>query len=315
MPPKVKKVSRAQGTTIRTCLIEISVAFTDLEATENIEDEWKVIKKSYFRAVLQHHPDKGGEAVKFRAIHAAWEVLKDLFEKKSVPSFVSSGETPTSTVHEKKMQEFDASDLPTQSWEYFQEAAQEVDPPYRVEPARSNRSSCSAKNGAKKCSDANIAMGEVRIGRMNKESGTYGYWTHIPCWRVASKIWKGLPDPDVCTDKTQFADALHSMNEILFSGFTDLTADQQGLIVEYVMDKTNWAKQAAPRKRKDEPVSVLEDQFTGTHSADSGSSSTSLISSTGSTALVTQRQLFQIPVPGRDGPANTLSGKSCVMTG
>ena len=31
---------------------------------------------------------------------------------------------------------------------------------------------------------------------MDEQSGAYGGWTRLTCWRVPSKIWLGLPDPE-----------------------------------------------------------------------------------------------------------------------
>lgn len=34
------------------------------------------------------------------------------------------------------------------------------------------------------------------------------------CWRVPEKVWKGLPDPDVCDDAALFEAALLGMNQV-----------------------------------------------------------------------------------------------------
>jgi hypothetical protein len=37
--------------------------------------KWKSIRKSYRRLVARHHPDKGGDPVRFRAVREAYEIL------------------------------------------------------------------------------------------------------------------------------------------------------------------------------------------------------------------------------------------------
>jgi hypothetical protein len=41
-----------------------------------------------------------------------------------------------------------------------------------------------AKSGRSKCSQsgASIAKGEIRIGLIIKEAGTYGRWVALECW-------------------------------------------------------------------------------------------------------------------------------------
>ena len=87
-------------------------------------------------------------------------MLRSLYEKKGVTSFKDSG-TPTATAF--KAQHDDVSQRPTQSWEYFQTAAEREKPSYRVELARSDRSQCKATGAAKKCGDpATIDKGDIR---------------------------------------------------------------------------------------------------------------------------------------------------------
>lgn len=52
----------------------------------------------------------------------------------------------------------------------------------------------------------------------------------------------GLPDPNVCKDPETFDAALAAMNEVLFTGLFDIGPEGRREVVEYVMDKGNWAK-------------------------------------------------------------------------
>lgn len=99
-------------------------------------------------------------------------------------------------------------------------------PAYRVELAKSNRSKCTQKTkAARKCpAESKIDKGEVRVGWLNQESGTYGRWCHLMCWRVPSRIWMGLPaDALEAQNYDEIAQALASMNEVLFCGFNELS--------------------------------------------------------------------------------------------
>lgn len=40
---------------------------------------WKEIKSAYRRLALETHPDRGGSAAAFAAVHAAYEILEEEF--------------------------------------------------------------------------------------------------------------------------------------------------------------------------------------------------------------------------------------------
>ncbi len=42
---------------------------------------WDEIKSAYRKLVMQHHPDKGGDAAAFRRIQGAYEVLEHIYKK------------------------------------------------------------------------------------------------------------------------------------------------------------------------------------------------------------------------------------------
>ena len=225
------------GATVGSCLSSIGVDTAALGACQGLQQEFGFIKKAYFKRVLACHPDKGGDPAVFRDVQGAFEVLRDLFDNGGIASFApsSSQSTATASSYERKMA--DMADLPTPSWEYYAEAAEEPVPSYRVELAKSARSACNAKGAAKKCVSAGaaesskakgdpgsevvlappknlIGKGEVRVGWIDREAGHYGRWVHLCCWRVPSKVWLGLPDPEGFPDPTQFEAAVLSMNEV-----------------------------------------------------------------------------------------------------
>ena len=56
------------GSTLARCLESLEVdSSSAFAACGNIVDEFKVVKKAYFKRVLATHPDKGGDAAEFRA--------------------------------------------------------------------------------------------------------------------------------------------------------------------------------------------------------------------------------------------------------
>ena len=352
------------------------------EECDNIDDEFVIIKKFFYKAVRIAHPDKGGTAEAFRELHGAFEVVRDMYEKKSVASFATTAGGPsvsTSEYYEQTMHAYDTSDMPMPSWEFYEAAEEEPVPTYRVESAKSDRSQCvqkgtACKHGEPKPSAASfIAKGTTRIGSFDKESGSYIRWVHLICFRVPAKVWKGLPDPETCSDEAQFAAALRQMNEVLLSGFHELSEEAQQEFVQFVMNKENWAKDRRPNRTAQERLQeaeearqALRDKLAGidddeerervraklhkaeaevekmaakrqveeekkANAAQQVSTDIPVFSEgfgaaakaareareNGTTTMTApvQKQRFIVPVPGRDGVAHVLKGKTVVMTG
>jgi hypothetical protein len=216
MPPRRRKH------TIRQCLFDLDVDDASVfESSANSrEEEFKVIKKIYFRKVLQCHPDKGGDPEVFRTVQTSFDLLRNLHNggKGGNWLFVECMTTGSSNAaarvgasaggedgdeEEYDMADYDDdfSNMETPSWEYYQQAAEETVPIYKVELAKSGRSKCKQKGAAKRCfvtlpeppsATAGtlvdlevefIQKDEVRIGSMNLDSGSYGRWCHLRCWR------------------------------------------------------------------------------------------------------------------------------------
>src|SRR3982750_92601 len=49
------------------------------------------IKKAFRRAAVEHHPDRGGDEIKFKEINEAYEVLKDGEKRKRYDQFGHAG--------------------------------------------------------------------------------------------------------------------------------------------------------------------------------------------------------------------------------
>ena len=311
--------------TIAACLKAIEEALPDaLARASNLQEEFSLIKKSYFRVVLRAHPDKGGDPAAFRRVQAAFEVVRDLYDSGRVGSFVNSLNDSTASSFGESESRFAGQPVP--SWDYYCAAAEQPVPTYRVERARSNRSSCCQTGNAKSCLDASIAQGEVRIGSLDSEAGTYGRWIHLRCWRVPSKVWLGLPDPATCKDAARFEAALVAMSAVIICGVGELPAAERRAVAHLCMNKDNWAKLT---KRTDPKMVAALLASGGASNSVSRSPSgggqmvsapTSAASSSSSSALATRgaapRERFIVPVPGRDGvKGGSLSGKTFCLTG
>lgn len=317
--------------TIRACLVTIGVDIADLQdVCSNLEQEFSFIKKMYFKKVLVCHPDKGGDAEVFRQVHASFEVLRDLYDKQQVTDSFA-----TDSVHvadDDTWQDF--CNMPPQSWEFYYEAAEQPLPLYRVEPAKSGRSACKQKGKAKKCAPGaeTIEKGEVRVGSRDDIAGAYARWSHLACWRVPSKVWLGCPDPRTCSDPEEFEQSLLSMNEVLLSGFSDLSLEQRRQVVDHVMEQDesrDWNEVLHKKKGitiKDKPwlrmvnwslkvvrkpKSDVEIVATDTQPA-AASESYEVVPQ----GYHVPRERFVAPAPGKEGAEpGVLKGKTFVLTG
>mmetsp|Transcript_6153 Transcript_6153/g.9572 ORF Transcript_6153/g.9572 Transcript_6153/m.9572 type:complete len:533 (+) Transcript_6153:27-1625(+) len=236
--------------TIRDCLNAIGVDVSQLQDRASLADEFRLVKNKYLRAILVAHPDRGGDAAKFRKVRTSFQLLREIFERQLVSSFYDElGRTASVGISPKAVfgEQHDA-DIPP--WEFFAAAAEEEQVPYRVELAKSSYSQCvkclahnkRASVSADDKRQVEINQNALRIGSVMPDSGTYSRWVHLKCWRVPSRIWKGLPDPDKEKQLEKFASALADMDQVTLCGFNALTNAQQDEVVTHVADKSHWAK-------------------------------------------------------------------------
>ena len=215
--------------TMKEKLVFLNVDLNDLERVNKgrsggLHEEFKIIKKRYYREALLKHPDKGGKERDFLELDFVWQSLRVMYERNTISSYweeaqkkgaeKKKGREYTRTRQAKKPQaatkkrkkkggkeeeeeeEFKAYHKAYRSYKFYEEAAEYDDPEYRVELARSVRSSCVAKTGGIACEHAheNIEKDEIRCGHRNPTSGSFGNWSHLRCWRVPKRVWLGLPD-------------------------------------------------------------------------------------------------------------------------
>ena len=149
----------------------------------------------------------------FRATQASFEVLRELYEAKAVSSFAEAADAPTADAYGSAAAA--ARGFEVRSWDYYATAADEPVPRHHVERAKSGRSSCRATG-------VTIEKGALRVGALDPQAGSYSRWVLLSSWRVPSKVWLGLPDPDTVTDVAAFEEALLAMSSVVLSGFAEL---------------------------------------------------------------------------------------------
>lgn len=130
----------SEPSSITECLRHFGIAKAP-EHCESLDDEFKHLKEIFFQRIRHEHPDKGGSPEAFRKTRAAFDFLKCIYEKDELHSFFSQGKTPESTSFEDFYNDFDHENVP--SYSYYEAAAQEEVPGYKVEYAKSGRSKCS----------------------------------------------------------------------------------------------------------------------------------------------------------------------------
>ena len=106
--------------TLRECLSNLDVDDSDFTFCESLEEEFKVIKKAYFKQALKHHPDKGGDPEEFRQRQASFDILRELYQESRVPGHTFQGHADGMTSDTESYESnFDFSNMPTPSWEFY----------------------------------------------------------------------------------------------------------------------------------------------------------------------------------------------------
>ena len=101
---------------------------------------------SFSSAILEQHPDKGGDATVFRRTRTAFEVLRELKTNGTITtSFTTHLKDAADKYYDSVFDDFTTGETP--SYEHYYQAAQEHVPSYKVELARSGRSQCVACKG------------------------------------------------------------------------------------------------------------------------------------------------------------------------
>lgn len=332
------------ASSVKKLLATLDVDVEEVSMETSLAGEFSAIKRFYNKKVLVAHPDKGGDPKTFREVRKAFETIRIMFEKRELDSFVSKSAGSQKAMNEayaNAMRNVDTEGR-TYSYEFYENAAHSDIPTYRVELAKSNRSTC-------KKSKEKIPKGEVRFGNWDVENGGYGRWVHWKYWRVPSKVWLGLanaalgplnpnaPPPDdspagaaeagstLATSEYEDVRArLHEMNEVLLEGLNDLPPEKERDVILHVMDRRNWAKQVKRKLKDPEDVDRMKEQWAGHTMALSPTKKKPKLevvevpsgSGDAGKQLARAKPKFQMPKPGVGGAtAGSLAGKRCVLTG
>ena len=344
MRRKNSRISRAlcekKMTTLSTCLASLGLTAADFSTTGADPDAgFGVVKRAYFKLALSSHPDKGGDPSVFRAVQEAWESVREAHESGQIAgawaAYCEGGGAASAPARGARV-----GVVPSYSW--FTAAAAEAVPPYIVEHARSSRSSCTQKS-ATFCAhlDPLIEKGEVRCGSLDPESGGYGRFMHLRCWRVPATVWLGLPTAGA--DTTVVETALAAMESVTLIGFPTLDVTGKAAFVAHVTDSTNWARLSGKAKAANDAAdAAASGEISGAASASTVPKKVKGKSKDSKAAAVEQAVVdvvmsspksgaalvpvlarattgigsFLLPRPGVNGAvAGALSGKTFVLTG
>jgi len=154
--------------------------------------------------------------------------------------------------------------------EFYMSALEADVPPYCIERAKSSRSACQMGKRAGKtkypCTGINLGEGfpsedeggtgalvvtgqnliakdSIRCGFYVEESASYGFWSHLACWRVPKAFWFEFPQNPGAADWTEqaFMEAFDKMSEVIFTGWTKLSAADKLIVVRHAMRQKHWA--------------------------------------------------------------------------
>lgn len=213
-----------------------------LEVVSPTSDEtelWFQVRSAYLYMARQTHPDKGGDEHLFQEVNSAFELLKRIHNEVGIIADVFAAQS-----------KFGSSSSETShfAWGFYEEAASNI-VAYKIQRAPTGRGKCS-KSGEP------IEAGEIRVGSMVLETGTYGRWTSLKHWRVPSSVWTGIDGiQDEEFDKVK--KALNDMDGLVLCGFTDLDEEGKQAVAERVCNPENHAK----KERKDKKKITIDSMF------------------------------------------------------
>ena len=172
----------------------------------------------------------------------------------------------------------------------------------------------------------------MRCGSYDSETGGYGRWTHLCCWRVPSSVWGALPsgfEGKEESSATAFENAVLAMQSVTFCGYSELDAEQKAAVLRHLMDKGNWAKKTEKKAQPDvkpakKQKKAAGDDAGGGAGAGAGAADTALAvipeppssKAVGLAAGAARGSAFVLPIPGVNGARpGAFAGQTFVLTG
>lgn len=215
------------------------------------EEQFRLVRSSYRKKALKHHPDKGGDPEQFRLLQTAFEYLRDHVYANDAP--------PLPNIKTKRddfqdiYDEVSKRDVP--SWEFYKEAPEESVPIYFFQYAVSKKSTCTVCR-------TKIDKGELRIGKLHEDYGTYGAFSKIHCFSWDA-MFSFLDAFDFGKRKTwkKMQDCMESMDGLYICGFTLLEPKDKKKVATLLLHA--WkSKKGTKRGRVEQEVTVSKKRKT-----------------------------------------------------
>lgn len=215
------------------------------------EEQFRLVRSSYRKRVLKHHPDKGGDPEQFRLLQTAFEYLRDHVYAEDAPPLPNIKTKRDD--FEETYNEVAKRDVP--SWEFYEEAPEENVPIYFFQYAVSKKSTCTVCR-------TKIDKGELRIGKLNEDYGSYGEFSKIHCFSWDA-MFSFLDTFDFGKRKTwkKMQDCMESMDGLYICGFTLLEPKDKKLVATLLLHV--WKSKKGTKKRPvEEEVTVSKKRKT-----------------------------------------------------
>jgi len=227
-------------TAVATALDALALDATQLAGATTANQQWRQIRAAFLRAALVSHPDKpGGSEEAFRAVHEAFEALKARTRAGAVVLNVAASHKEAAAAPSQRARAGGYNPYAAAASAAYSHIADDKEPGYRVERAKTGRSTCIVCNNA-------IDEGELRFGSLDNVTGGYGRWAHKECFRVPSAVHAFLP---VQLAPEAVRAALCALEGLSLTGVLALSDTELDALVEQVSTRARWAKTTAKKKR------------------------------------------------------------------
>ena len=269
------------------------------------EEQFRLVRSSYRKNVLKHHPDKGGDPEQFRLLQTAFEYLRDHVYAEDAP--------PLPNIKTKR-DDFDETynevakrDVP--SWEFYEEAPEENVPIYFFQYAVSKKSTCTVCR-------TKIDKGELRIGKLNEDYGSYGKFSKIHCFSWDA-MFSFLDTFDFGKRKTwkKMQDCMENMEGLYIRGFTLLHPKDKKVVATLLLHA--WkSKKGTKRGLAEEVVTVSKKRKKSKQEKQDAiaTTSTDLTEASQELTMLEDKPTFIIPKVTKKN-RHKLKGETFVSTG
>lgn len=196
------------------------------ELPDSASAQRSAVTAAHHARALAAHPDKGGDAVTFQAVHEARTALLEAIDAgRDLREATGVGAVSLTFSHEDFAVSRNQKSVAT----------------YRVEVAPDGNALC-AKGKVK------IPRGAIRVGSLLPTTGAYGTWKLLDNWRVSARVQAILP-VHVDEEKEPLEEEIDATVDALLNnvdtkalcGFDALSADDQRAFAEHCVQRANFA--------------------------------------------------------------------------